>query len=429
MKKTLRLTAIIMAIVMTVLSLNLTAFAASTLARPVVTATVTSTTNPTIKLTWAKVAGATKYYVYRRDTASGSLSLYKKTSNLYLKDTEVIKSKTYYYKVKAVTIKNSKVTNSSATSKTVNATVSALVAPKVTAKALSASQIKISWAKVAGATRYYMYRSTDGKTYNSIGYTTQLNYTFKNLNMSTKYYFKVKSANVVSGKVKKSSYSQVVNAKTQAQKGWHMNEFVKIPNGKELPTGSAITCLAMLMNYYGADVDKMDLYEEFYCFDKFTKESNGNLIGKDPGVYFVGDPTSKKQYYLGAISVCIITTFNRFVKKYDISNVKRDLSLLFSMGEEKYANKIKAWLDDGNIGMVSFFTVSNPKIFDYYYYEDDGDRWGFNMYEGTYWTIICGYTDDGYWITYNPQTDKYEKIEIKQNFQYQYTSFTLKSAS
>lgn len=428
MKKTVRILSLVMAVIMMITALNITSFAAvSTLARPVVTATVTSTTTPTIKLTWGKVNDATRYYVYKRDTASGSLSLVKKTSSLYFKDTKVTKDKTYYYKVMAVTLKNNKITSKSKTSKTVSAIVTAITAPKITATALSDSQIKLTINKVAGATRYYMYYSTDGKTYTSIGYTTKLEYTLKNLNMNTKYYFKVKAANVISGNVKKSSYSAVATAKTQTQKGWHINDFTKIPNGKELPTGSAITCLAMLMNYYGIKIDKMDLYKEFDCFDKFTKESDGTLIGKNPGLYFVGDPTSTKGYYIGAISACITNTFGRYIENNDIFNVKCGFDLIFAQGEEEYSNKIKAWLDDGNIGMVSFYTLRDPDIFDYYYYEKDGDMWGFGMYEGTYWTILCGYTDDGYWILYNPATNKYEKEKIKQNFYHQYDSYTLKN--
>lgn len=51
---------------------NLTTFAAETLKTPEVSISVTSTFDPTIRLSWKKIDGANSYYIYRRDTKKGS---------------------------------------------------------------------------------------------------------------------------------------------------------------------------------------------------------------------------------------------------------------------------------------------------------------------------------------------------------------------
>ncbi|CDM70212.1 Hypothetical protein CM240_3095 [Clostridium bornimense] len=59
----------------------------------------------------------------------------------------------------------------------------------------------------------------------------------------------------------------------------------------EMPTGCELTSAAMLLNWYGVDVDKNDLG---YEIEKAPIPSyvNGTLQGMNPNEYFIGDPFS-----------------------------------------------------------------------------------------------------------------------------------------
>jgi lipoprotein-anchoring transpeptidase ErfK/SrfK len=63
-----------------------------------------------IKLTWSGVTGSTAYEIYRAISSTGSYSLLTRTSYLYYTNTDLIKGKTYYYKIRSFrTIGNIKV--------------------------------------------------------------------------------------------------------------------------------------------------------------------------------------------------------------------------------------------------------------------------------------------------------------------------------
>ena len=85
--------------------------------------------------------------------------------------------------------------------------------PVVTAKAGS-KQVKLSWKKVDGAKKYYVYRATsENGTYKKIATTTKLNYTNKSLKANKTYYYKVKAAGAANAT---SAYSVVDKCKTKA---------------------------------------------------------------------------------------------------------------------------------------------------------------------------------------------------------------------
>lgn len=68
--------------------------------------------NPTIKvktsgyegleISWGKISGANKYYIYRSTTKSGTYKKVASTSKTYYTDKKIDQNETYYYKVKAV---------------------------------------------------------------------------------------------------------------------------------------------------------------------------------------------------------------------------------------------------------------------------------------------------------------------------------------
>ena len=402
MKKTIKMIAVFMAVVMMIVALDVTSFAATTsLTTPVVSISQ-YTSSTALKVSWKKVAGADKYYIYRRDTATGSLSLLAKTDKLYYKDSKITTDKTYYYKVKAVTLKNGKVTASSKTSSTVSRAYVSLTKPTIKATAKSASEVTLSWDKVSGATRYYMYYSTSKSgTYKLITYTTKNTYNIKNLNSSTTYYFKVASAKTIDKKVYKSSYSAVVSAKTQAKDGQVMVSFDAISNKDAgLPTGSAIVCLTMLLNHYGVDCTAKEVLKYFDCSTKFYTE-NGEKYGPYTAFNFVGDPASDKAYGYGTELTMISIAMDDLLEKKGITNIDSNSNVF------KSYTSISKYLDAGNIILVRIRTEKKMNFLEWWTKYKGGDTLvGVNLNEK--YVIICGYTKIGY-ICYDPASNKYEE--------------------
>lgn len=424
-KRSIKIVAILMALICVFCAMNITAYAdemksetvsvsySNKLTTPKVKISVISSEESTLKLSWDKVEGANKYYIYRRDTKSGSLKLVAKTSKLYYKDTNVSKNKTYYYKVRAYQIKNNKVVKKSDTSSIVSKAIVSLAKVKnVKATAVSDSKIKISWDKVSGATRYYLYYATSKNgTYKSIGYVTKNSYTFSKLNSSTTYYFKVQSAKKLDSKVYKASYSPIASAKTNSKNGEFIVEFDKISNKEAgLPTGSAITCLSMILNHYGVKTTPKELLPYFNCSDEFYYK-DGELWGPSPDDVFVGDPTSDKAYSYGIE----ISTVSWLLKKYLVESGKDDeMCINYSMTASD-SNVLKEYIHRGNICLAILNMSDSTEGYRFNYIAYDGVKvLSYLGYDEKY-VILCGYTNNEY-IFYDPVTGKYEKWDIAPGY-------------
>ena len=78
----------------------------------------------------------------------------------------------------------------------------------------SATSIKVSWNKVAGATGYQVFRSTSATSgFSSIGSYTDLSKVSVGLKTGTTYYYKVRAYTEVDGTRYYGAYSTVVSAK------------------------------------------------------------------------------------------------------------------------------------------------------------------------------------------------------------------------
>lgn len=83
----------------------------------------------------------------------------------------------------------------------------------------------------------------------------------------------------------------------------------------ELPTGCEITALTMVLNYYGYDVDKVTMAEEYLptAPAEFYYGGDGKLYGPDLNRYFVGDPAAGEGYICGAKA--IRTAANKYLRE------------------------------------------------------------------------------------------------------------------
>lgn len=78
-------------------------------------------------------------------------------------------------------------------------------------------------------------------------------------------------------------------------------DFPMIYQLPELPTGCEVTALAMILNYYGLEIDKVQLAEEYLptLSAQFFYGEDGRLYGPDLEEYFVGDPATEGGYVCG----------------------------------------------------------------------------------------------------------------------------------
>ena len=155
------------------------------------------------KLTWNKVPGAVKYEVYRATSKTGTYTRLSTTTGTSLTNSSTEVGKTYYYKVRSVAADSTKSEFSSIVSRTCD-----LPRPEITLSNIASSgKIKITWAKIDGATRYEVYRSTDNKTWSLLKSTTGTSLTNTSTTAGTTYYYKVKA--IASSSAANSAYSTV----------------------------------------------------------------------------------------------------------------------------------------------------------------------------------------------------------------------------
>ena len=191
-------------------SLSATVAATCHCARPVVKPDyLISTGKPYIK--WTAVSGASKYYVYRSGSSNGTYKYVGTTTATNYTDNKANAGYTYYYKVKAV----SKVSSgaNSYYSVVIGATCHcARPSVKITT---SNGSPRLTWNAVAGANKYYIYRSTEANgTFEYLYSTKNLFYTNKSAEAGTTYYYKVKAISKVKSTAN-SAFSTVVSIRAR----------------------------------------------------------------------------------------------------------------------------------------------------------------------------------------------------------------------
>lgn len=172
--------------------------------------TVTFLKNPTIKsvenayggpkITWSAAAGATEYYIYRK-TKSSSWTKVGSTKSTSYTDKSAKSDTKYYYAVKSVD-GDSASYHSTSHFNDIAKTVNYLAAPVVKAENTTSTSIKVSWGKVSGAQKYYVYRKAGSATkWTKVKTTTSTSYTDTNVKNGTTYKYMVKAVDgtIVSG--------------------------------------------------------------------------------------------------------------------------------------------------------------------------------------------------------------------------------------
>ena len=165
-----------------------------------------STGKPYIK--WAAVSDALQYEVCRSGSKDGTYTLLGTTTAANYTDSKANAGYIYYYKVKAVNANSIKSDYSATVAATCHC-ARPVVKPDYL---ISTGKPYIKWAAVAGASKYYVYRSgSSNGTYEYVGTTTATNYTDNKANAGYTYYYKVKAVSKVSSGAN-SYYSAAIGA-------------------------------------------------------------------------------------------------------------------------------------------------------------------------------------------------------------------------
>ena len=176
--------------------------------RPAAPTVTISRSGGKAKLSWKAVSGATKYWVYR-STDGKKYTRVAITTKLSYADSKSKSGTKYYYKVMAVAVVNE--TNVGSACSAVKSIMTTLAKPTVKITT-SNGKPKLTWGKVTGADKYYVYRSTNGKDYTLLVKTTKTSVTNTGAKKGTKYYYKVKA--ICSANTKANSvFSTVVSIK------------------------------------------------------------------------------------------------------------------------------------------------------------------------------------------------------------------------
>ena len=213
------------------------------------------------KLSWNAVPGASKYWIYR-STDGKNFKYYDSTTKTSYTNNSTTIGTTYYYKVKAV--------DSSGTTTDYSAIKSIKCTPA--APSLRISRVngkpKLSWDAVNSATKYWIYRSTDGKNFKYYDSTTKTSYTNSGAASGTKYYYKVKAVKVVNGNNVASAYSY---AKSLVCTPATPNVSITSASGKPKLSWNAINGATKYWIYRSTDG------ENFKYYDSTTKTTYTNI--------------------------------------------------------------------------------------------------------------------------------------------------------
>ncbi|NBI63268.1 hypothetical protein D3Z38_09465 [Clostridiales bacterium] len=180
--------------------------------------TVSNTAYNALTLKWRKSANAQGYFIYRATSKNGTYSrvkIIKNANTTSWKNTSLTCGKTYYYKIRAYRQAGTKKKYSGYTA--IKSCKTKPATPSVSSTA-GKKRVTVKWNKVAGATRYVVYRATtkNGK-YKKIATlkSNRRSYVNKKLKSKKAYYYKMRVYRTVNGKNYYSNYSGYTMKKTK----------------------------------------------------------------------------------------------------------------------------------------------------------------------------------------------------------------------
>ena len=225
------------------------------------------------QISWNAVDGATKYWIYR-STDGKTFKYYDSTTKTSYTNKSTSIGTTYYYKVKAVkTVDGTNYTSDLSGAKSI---LCKPAAPTVSIYRTNGKP-QLKWSAVTGATKYWIYRSTDGVNFSYYDSTTKTSYTNSGAASGKKYYYRVKAVAVVNGNNVASANSGTKSLMTTLAKP---TVSITTSNGKPKITWKAVTGADKYYVYRSTDG------KNFSYYDSTTKLSYTNTGAKKNTKYY-----------------------------------------------------------------------------------------------------------------------------------------------
>ena len=256
------------------------------LAQPTITVS-NRASDGAITVKWEKVEGATKYEVYRATSKSGTYSKVTTTSKTSYTSTSGTAGKTYYYKVRAICDKEAA---ASAYSEILSG-VRDLAQPTITvSNRASDGAVTIKWEKIAGATKYEIWRATSRNgTYTRVGTTSNTSYNNTSGTVGKTYYYKVRA--ICDKEAAASAYSEVLSG------------------ARDLASPKAKVALKSKKPYLSCD--KVTNATKYQVYRATSKNGTYKLVSTTTNRYYKDTKATKnKTYYYKVVAVCKTTAGN-----------------------------------------------------------------------------------------------------------------------
>ena len=176
-------------------------------------------------------------------------------------------------------------------------------------------------------------------------------------------------------------------------------DFINVPflSQEKCPQGCELVSIAMILAYYGIEIEPIQLIEEGYMEFVAVERRGGILYGGDPNKVFIGDPRGDTGYgcYSGAVGKCL----EKFLE-YDFFDVHylNDMSL---------KDICSQYIDFGQPVIIWASVDMEPleeREYCVWTIEETGEQFGWISNE--HCMVLVGY-DDEYYYVHDPRKDAF----------------------
>ena len=219
------------------------------------------------------------------------------------------------------------------------------------------------------------------------------------------------SSETTSTESQQTTSTSIISIETKPQKEvgikWKVPLVMQNP---ELPTGCEITSVAMVVNFYGYDYDKITMTDKYLDKSNNFYHKDGQLFGPNPQKFFLGNPRSTSGYGLQCFSGTWLNTLNKIFEENKSEHYAEDISgrsLKDLEGELQSAPILISASIDMN--------PASPRVL----FKDSETKEDVTTYRNFHCVVLVGYDEDYYYV--NDPLGTFSKLE-KARLERAYTS-------